>query len=71
MSKGDIIHGAYHINLAEEIKRVLLNCEKMGIFLNQKLASALVAEKSRKNKMSEFEIKQFIQKLRGIISEGK
>lgn len=69
MSKGDIVHDAYHKNLVDEIRRVLLDCEKIGIFLNKKLASALVAEKSKKGKMSEFEIKEFIKKMRGIVKE--
>ena len=63
----DIVHDAYHRNLAEEIKRVLLECEDLGIFLNKKLASALVAEKSKRGKINEWEIKRIIKNLRGII----
>jgi len=63
----DFVHDAYHKNLAEEIKRVLIDCEKIGIFLNKKLASALVAEKSKRGKMSDVEIKDYIRGLRGIV----
>lgn len=69
MNKDEIVHDAFHKNLVEEIKRVLLDCEKIGIFLNKKLASALVAEKSKRGKINEFEIKEFIKHLRGIVKD--
>lgn len=69
MAKGDIIHDAFHKNLVDEINRVRLDCEKIGIFLNKKLASALVAEKSKRGKMQEYEIKEYIKDLRGIIHD--
>jgi len=67
MVRGDIVHDAFHINLTNEIKRVMIDCEKLGIFLNKKLASALVSEKSKRGKMTDLEIKEYIKNLRGII----
>jgi len=65
----DYIHGAYHKELADEINRVLLNCEKNGIFINKKNASAIVAEKSKKGKMTLVEIKEYVKRLRKITDE--
>jgi len=61
MSK-DYVRGGYHKDLEKEINRVLLDCENLGIFLpSKKLASALVAQKSKIGKMNKSEIIAFLK----------
>lgn len=67
----DWVHDAFHKNLAIEIKRVMLECDKQGIFLNKKLATALVAEKSKRGKMTISEIKNYIRQIRNLTGEIK
>lgn len=67
MAKRDYVHGAYHKNLQEEIMRVLGECEKIGVFLNKKEASAVVSEKSRRGMMNKKELEEYIKKIKGII----
>ena len=64
MVKNDYVHGAYHKDLAKEIERVLLECEKAGIFVNKKESSALVSQKSRRGIMTPKEIIAYIKKMR-------
>jgi len=66
MAKKDYIHGAYHKNLKEEIMRVLLECERIGIFLNKKEASAVVSEKSKKGLMNKGQITEYVRKIKGL-----
>jgi predicted ABC-type ATPase len=62
----DIIHGFYHKNLAEEINRLLLDCNKIGIFITKKEATALIAERSRRGFMPKADILNYIKQLKGI-----
>lgn len=71
MAKRDYIHCAVHKSLAEEINRVYIECEKIGIFINKKLASAIVAEKSKNHKMNQKEITGFIKRLKGVLINEK
>jgi len=71
MAKRDYINTAIHKNLAEEISRVYTECQKLGLFLNKKWASAVVAEKSKNNKMNQKEIVEFVKKMRGILVNEK
>jgi len=58
----DYVRGGYHKNLEEEINRVLIECEGLGIFLpTKKLASALVAQKSKIGRMNKPEIITFLK----------
>jgi len=65
MVKQDYVHGAYHKNLANEIQRVLLECGKIGILMNKKLATALIAEKSKRGMMTKKEIEEYLKELGG------
>ncbi len=62
MSK-DIVHGFYHKDMDKEIKRVLLQCRQGGLFINIKLATAIVSEKSRRGVMTIKEIKDYVNKI--------
>lgn len=67
MSGRDTVHGAFHINLDVEIKRVLNNLSKIGIMEPTKLeASALIAEKNKRAVMSKREVFDFISRMRGV-----
>jgi len=68
MVKNDYIHGAYHKDLAKEIKRVLLECEKIGIFMNKKEASALVSQKSKRGFMTQKEIIDYVRRVRKVFN---
>ena len=67
MPRTDFVWTAIPKELDAEIKRVLIDCEKLGIFLNKKTAAEVVTEKSKRGIMTQEEIKQYVQKLRGII----
>lgn len=71
MGKKDYIHGAYHKNLKEEIMRVLSECERVGIFLNKKEASAVVSEKSKKGMMNKKEVEEYVRKIKGLTKSLK
>jgi len=64
MSRDDYVWTAIPKKLDAEIKRVLVDCEKIGIFLNKKQAAEIVSEKSKKGMMTQEEIKEYIQKIR-------
>lgn len=66
MAKNDIVHGFYHKNLAEEISRLLLECDKIGIFITKKEATALIGERSKRCFMKKDEIIDYIRQLRKI-----
>ena len=69
MAKNDFVHTAIPKELLETAKRVLIDCEKLNIFLNKKLAYLIVNEKAKRGKMSDVEIKEFIKGVRGIVKE--
>lgn len=71
MAKRDYIHCAVHKSLVEEINRVHVECEKLGLFLNKKWASAVVAEKSKNHKMKQPELVEFIKRLKGVLVNEK
>ncbi len=66
MPKDDYVHTAIPKELDAEIKRVLVDCERLGIFLNKRLAGELVTEKSRRGFMTQSEIKDYIRRIRKI-----
>ncbi len=70
MVKRDYVHGAYHKKLKEEIMRVLIECERIGIFLNKKEASAVVSEKSKKGMMNKKEVVEYVRRIKGITSQS-
>ena len=63
----DWVRSFYHINLAKEISRVLLECNKQGIFIDKKEATAIIAEKSRRSIMSKSEIENYVKQIKGIV----
>ena len=67
MAKRDYVHLAVHKCLVDEINRVHTECEKLGLLVNKKWASAIVAEKSKNNKMNQKEIIDFIKRLKGVL----
>jgi hypothetical protein len=67
MTKNNLIHTAIPSELVETAKKVLIDCEKLGIFLNKSLSYLIINEKAKRGKMSDLEIKEFIKKLRGIV----
>jgi hypothetical protein len=67
MAKQNTVWGAFDISLGNEINRIKESLEKMGIQNVSKIeASALIAEKNKRAKMSSHEVFSFISKLRGI-----
>ena len=62
----DIVHSFYHKKMEEEIKRLLLDCQKMGIFINKKEATALIAERSKRGFMTKTQILEYITQLKGV-----
>jgi predicted ABC-type ATPase len=62
----DIIYGFYHKNLAEEINRLLIDCNKIGIFITKKEATALIAERSKKGFMAKADILTYIRQLKEL-----
>jgi len=67
----DIIRGFYHKSLAKEIERVLGDCKSIGLFISKKLATAIIAEKSKRYKMQKQEIIDYLNKLeKGFGSRG-
>lgn len=61
------IHGSYHFTLAEEINRILEMLKEIGIRDATKLeATALIAEKNKRAKMSERDVRDFLGALRGL-----
>ena len=69
MAKNDLVHPAIPKVLLETMKKVLIDCEKLYIFLNKKEAYLVVNEKAKRGKMTDLEIKEFIQRVRGIVKE--
>ena len=67
MPRTDFVWTAIPKELDAEIKRVLIDCEKLGIFLNKKNAGKLVTEKSKRGSMTAAEIKDYIRTIRGIV----
>lgn len=67
MGSKETIHGSYHITLGEEISRILNMLKEIGIHDATKLeATALIAEKNKRAKMSETDVKSFFMGLRGL-----
>ena len=71
MAKRDYIHCAVHESLVKEINRVLTECERLGLFINKKWASAILAEKSKNHKMKQPELVEFIKKTKGVLVNEK
>jgi len=71
MAKRDYVRGGFHTSLAKEINRVFVECENAGIFLNKKEASAVVAEKSKRGRMSLIEIQEYIKRIKRSFSDVK
>ncbi len=63
----DIVHSFYHKDLDREIKRVLLECRKKGLYINKKQATAIVSEKSRRGTMTVEEIKEYLNRIDNIL----
>ena len=64
---GNVEHGAYHSELANEIKRMLKMLGEIGIKNATKIeATALIAEKNKRAKMSKSEVYKFFEELRGL-----
>lgn len=67
MEKRRTIHGAYDSSLGEEISRILEMLKNIGIRDATKLeATALIAEKNKRAKMSEQDVRSFLSSLRGL-----
>lgn len=62
----NLIHTAIPKELQETMNKVLVDCEKLGIFLNKKTAYLILTEKSKRGKMSDIEIKDYVKQMRGI-----
>jgi hypothetical protein len=67
MKERKTIHGAYDSSLGEEITRILEMLKNIGIRDATKLeATALIAEKNKRAKMSEHDVRYFLASLRGL-----
>jgi len=63
----NVTHGAYHSELANEISRMLKMLDEIGIKDATKIeATALIAEKNKRAKMSKLEVFKFFEELRGL-----
>jgi len=71
MVKDNLIHTAIPKDLLETMKKVLFDCENLNIFLNKKQAYLVVNEKSKRGKMSDVEIKEFIKGTRNLSKTTK
>jgi hypothetical protein len=61
------IYGAYDISLKEEIQRIIENLKKLGIKKPTILeVTALIAQKNKRAKMSEKEVRLFFEQERGL-----
>jgi len=68
MARNNTFWGAYDISLENELKEHQKKLKEMGIANPSKMeASALVARKAKKGKLSEAEIKKIIAKRRGLL----
>lgn len=64
---GNIRHGAYDSTLEDEIHRTLNELANIGIKNSTKIeASALIAEKNKRARMTVGEVKDFIAERRGM-----
>jgi len=68
MVKDDFTHTAIPKELLETMNKVLIDCNKLGIFLNKKQAYLVVNEKAKRGKMNDIEIKEFIKRVRGVVN---
>jgi hypothetical protein len=67
MARSNTRYGAFDVSLEDEIKRIMDSVEGLGIRnVNKIEASALIAEKNRKAKMSTLEVREFFARLRGL-----
>jgi hypothetical protein len=67
MSRKNTRHGAYDVSLANEIERIINNLKEVGIKRVTILeATALIAEKNKRAKMTNREVKTFFEELRGL-----
>ena len=68
MGRNNTAWGHFDKSLGEEIKRMLNQLLEMGIKDVTKIeATALIAEKNKKSKMSKQEVKDFFYRRRGLI----
>ena len=68
MVKDDFAHTAIPKELLATMNRVLIDCDKLGIFLNKKQAYLIINEKAKRGKMTDIEIKEFIKRVRGVVN---
>ena len=71
MARGDTFHGAFHINLEAEIKRVIEELERLGYnFISNSdtevEASDLIAERSKRFSMNNKDVMNFMKRKRGL-----
>jgi len=67
MARSNTRYGAYDISLEEEINRVLSTIIKLGIKNPTKIeVTALIAEATKKSKITTIEIKDFFRRIRGL-----
>jgi hypothetical protein len=67
MSRKNTRYGAYDVSLANEIERIINNLKEVGIKRVTILeATALIAEKNKRAKMTNREVKTFFEELRGL-----
>lgn len=67
MGKANTTWGAYDTSLEIEINRILNQLKDLGIRNATKLeATALIAEKNKRAKMSVVEVRNFLAVLRGL-----
>lgn len=67
MARINTRYGAYDVTLENEIHRIMENVSSLGIKNVNKLeASALIAEKNKKAKMTTLEVREFFARLRGL-----
>jgi hypothetical protein len=67
MGRQNTHYGAYDISLKLEIERILTNLKEIGIKNPTILeATALIAEKNKKAKMTFKEVRNFFERIRGL-----
>lgn len=67
MSRANTRWGHYDQTLEEEIKRMIEELKRIGVHDPTKIeASALIAERSTRFMMTDFQAKEYIKRMRGI-----
>lgn len=62
----ETIHGAFHRNLQEEIKRVMEEMKKFNIEINKLEATAIIAERSNDVFWDKDKALKILRRLRGV-----